>query len=110
MKKPIIVLALLMISFKSFAQVKSPLLNCVDPLKNNFQFTVIFNGQNATVVLKGWTYNLKYNRAWVSSRGERWSEYKNQEIIVGTTFPFDKYVDLSTGGWSPRPIASAHCN
>jgi hypothetical protein len=108
MKKPIIVLALLMISFNSFAQVTSPLLNCVDIVKTNFQFTAQFNGQTAVVSFKGWTYDLRFRDAYVSPQGERWSYYENKEIRVGTTFPFDKYVVINSNSHHVS-IASNHC-
>jgi len=110
MCKIILNIGLLLLSLNASAQVTSPLLNCVDRSRNNFQFTAIFNGKSATVVFKGWTYQLKYTGAWVSSRGERWSQYENQDIFVGTTFPFDKYVDIQTGAPSSRPIAGAFCD
>ncbi len=109
MKKLIIVLALLLISFKSFAQVTSPLLNCVDHLRKDFQFTTKFSGQTASVAFKGWTYDLRFIGAWVTSKGERVSDYQNQEITVRTTFPFDKYVSVSTMPMPGSIIASAFC-
>jgi hypothetical protein len=101
--------AMLLLSLNVSAQVTSPLLNCVDSSKNNFQFTAIFNGQNATVVFKGWTYNLKYIGATVGPSGKRWLEYSNQEIRVATTFPFEKYVSIETWGSSHQIIAGAFC-
>jgi hypothetical protein len=100
--------AMLLLSLNVSAQVTSPQLNCVDSLKDNFQFTAKFNGQTATVSFKGWTYDLSFKGAWVSPQGERWSDYENKEIKVSTTFPFDKYVDIETA--RPRStIASSHC-
>jgi hypothetical protein len=100
--------AMLLLSLNVSAQVTSPLLNCVDILKKNFQFTAIFNGQTATVTFKGWTYDLRFTDGSVSPDGERWSYYKNKEIEVGTTFPLDKYVTVHS--LRPRsPIARSYC-
>jgi hypothetical protein len=101
---------MLLLSLNVSAQVTSPLLNCTPSEGYGFPFTAKFNGQNATVVFKGWTYNLRYTGAYVNPTGERVSEYKNQEIYVLTTFPFDKYVSIHTGGSSPNVIAGAFCH
>jgi hypothetical protein len=101
---------MLLLSLNVSAQVTSTTLNCISKAKNNFQFSAIFNGQNATVVFKGWTYNLRYKGAYVNPSGMRVSEYENQEIYVSTTFPFDKYVSIQTGGSSPQVIAGAFCD
>lgn len=105
----IALLSVLLFSQSSYAQVTSPLLNCNPSEGYGFPFTAKFNEQNATVVFKGWTYNLRYASAFVNPTGERVSEYENQEIYVLTTFPFDKYVSIQTGT-SPKVITSAFCN
>ena len=100
---------ILLLSLNASAQVTSPHLNCTPSEGYGFPFTAKFNEQNATVVFKGWTYNLRYARAFVNPTGERVSEYENQEIYVLTTFPFDKYVSIHTGT-SPKVISRAFCN
>lgn len=102
--------AMLLLSLNVSAQVTSSLLNCLDEGRN-FPFTAKFNGQTATLTFKGWKYDLPYKGAYVSPTGERWSTYENQEIYVSTTFPFDKFVNIMTGGrLISQTIASANCN
>ena len=108
MYRNILSAAMLLLSLNVSAQVTSPLLNCLDKGRN-FTFTAKFNGQTATVTFKGWTYDLPYKGANVSEKGERWSNYANQEIHVGTTFPFDKYVDIRTAPIPSSLIANTHC-
>jgi hypothetical protein len=100
--------AMLLLSLNVSAQVTSPLLNCLDD-EVNFSFTAKFNGQTATVTFKGWTYDLRFAQAFVSKKGERFSTYQNQEIVVYTTFPFDKYVTVNTMQNPSSLIAATHC-
>ena len=99
---------MLLLSLNVSAQVTSPLLNCT-PVHGNVAFTAKFNGQTAAVSFKGWTYDLRFTEGWVSPQGERWSYYENKEIVVGTTFPFDKYVTVTTARPQSSTIANTHC-
>ena len=110
MYRKILGIALLLLGLNVSAQVTSPLLNCLDD-RQNFPFTAKFNGQTATLTFKGWKYDLPYKGAYVDAKGLRWSTYENQEIYVATTFPFDKFVTIQTGGSSPpRHIAGTYCD
>ncbi len=109
MKKLIIVSALLITSFNSSATVESRILTCVDRSKDNFQFDVKFEGQTARVMVKGSTYNLRYERIFDGPKGKLFRVYGNQEFTVSTSHPYDNFVFLQTKERSPRPIAAAHC-
>ena len=100
--------ALLLLSFNVSAQVTSPLLNCT-PLEGDVAFTAKFNGQTATISFKGWTYELRFVEGWVGSQGVRWSYYENKEILVGTTFPLDKYVQVQTAPPRYATISKSNC-
>jgi hypothetical protein len=110
--KKIILLILISTTFNAFGQVTSPLLKCSSVQSNFFPFEAKFDGTNAQVTFKGWSHNLKYDRAFISTSGERWSTYVNAELELSTTFPYDKYVSIRTLGTGPvgTIISSAHCN
>jgi hypothetical protein len=78
-----------------FAQVSTQRLTCLD-YTGRMSFEVHFQNNQVTLDLKGHTYRLPYNNAFVSKKGERWSAYANQEIWVLTTIPYDRYVTLQT--------------
>ena len=109
MNRYILSASLILLSLNVSAQVTSPLLNCLDD-EVNFSFTAKFNGQTASVSFKGWTYDLRFAQAFVSKKGERFSSYQNQEIEVYTTFPFDRYVSVTTMRIPSSVIAATHCN
>jgi hypothetical protein len=108
MKKLIIVLALLLTSFNSAAQVQSRIFTCVDQ-KNNFAFDVAFEMMTARVWVQREVYNLKYERRLDRQDGQIFYLYGNQEFTVTTSWPRDKFVFMQTNERSPRPIAAAHC-
>lgn len=95
-----------MINSHVFAQVSSNRMVC-NSVQKNIQFIVRFNGNNATLELKGHTYQVTYRRSFISTDGERYSQYTNNEIIVETTFPYDTYVVLHNH--QGNHIAGAFC-
>ena len=109
MKKLIIVLALLLISFNSTAEVRSTILTCVDR-QNNFKFDVAFDGGTARVMVQGTTYNVKYQEVFTGRDGKIVRVYANQEFRVFTSYPNDKFVSMQTNERSPQKIAAAHCD
>ena len=92
---------------QAFAQVSSTPMKCNDVIAN-INFSVHFKGGEALLVLKGFTYRVPYTESFVSKKGERWSVYRNREIAVSTTAPYDKYVDIATMP-TDTPIAGAFC-
>jgi hypothetical protein len=103
-----VLIGLLLMS-NATAQVTSPLLNCVDKFMK-FESTAKFNGQTATVAFKGWTYDLRYVRAFVSSNGERRSVYENKEISVDTAFPYKKDLVIWTNPVPGSLLAISNCD
>ena len=92
---------------KAFAQVSSNRMNCID-YASNIQFNVHFQGNFALLELKEHTYRVPYYDSHVNNEGERFSVYRNNEIRVSTTFPYDKWIrvsSISTG----NTIASTYC-
>jgi hypothetical protein len=103
MKKTLLAI-LLVISSTSMAQVTTPTLTCAG---RGVPFTVKFDGMTTKVTFKGWTYTANYSRGFVGDSGERWSNYKNTEIEVSTTWPIDNYVAVYNQ-WH-EVIGSAFC-
>ena len=95
-----------------FAQVSSNQMECFDE-KRRIGYTVHFRDNFVTLELKGSAYRLPHVNSYVSHSGVRWSVYKNSEIEVSTTIPYDRYVALYMGTGSVKeiglPIADAHC-
>ena len=90
------------------AQVSTNRLTCLDET-NGISFNVHFQGKQVILHMKGYTYHLLYYSAFVSKKGERWSVYRNPEIEVFTTIPYDRYVAINTP--SGVPIAGSFtCN
>ena len=90
------------------AQVSSSPMKCTDTIKN-ISFSVHFKGGEVLLELKSNVYRIPYEYSFVSRTGERWSVYRNREIDVSTTLPYDKYVDVITMS-SGNSIATAHCH
>jgi hypothetical protein len=95
-------------NIQAFAQVSSSPMKCNDDRKN-INFSIHFKGNEVVLVLKGFTHRVPYTESSVDKRGERWSIYENREIAVGTTVPYDKYVEIVTMP-TKTAIASAFCN
>ena len=108
--KKLIIAILMALSYKSYAQMNSPQLNC-EPLKEDgfgFPFTAKFDDKLATVTFKGWTYSVPYSGAHVHNTGVRYATYQNVELRVVTNYPFEKFVVIFTGE-SLTPITRSYC-
>jgi hypothetical protein len=91
-----------------FAQIKSSNVSCLDEA-NSITYTAEFQGKTVILVLKGHTYRIPYVSSHVDSHGLRWSVYRNKEIHLASTLPYEKWVSLFTVN-SKELIAFAHCN
>ncbi len=78
----------------ALSQITSPVLVCGKhflgvPLQVHFQ------GAVAEVSFKDETYTLKFNRSWVTTQGEHWSDYTDGQYILASSYPDEPYVAIS---------------
>jgi hypothetical protein len=76
------------------AQIVSHPLSCGKHFLG-FEFDVHFKGDSVLVSYKDETYTLPYNRSWITTHGEHWSDYTNGQIIVASSYPDEPYVAIS---------------
>lgn len=93
MKKSILALSLLT-GLSAYAQLNSKQLTC-GPVFSGFPFTIQFNGTTATLNFKDDTHQLRFDRAWQTTQGEKWTDYLNDELVVSTSWPEEPYVAIS---------------
>ncbi len=76
------------------AQIVSTPLTCSNHFLG-FKFDVHFKGQVVVIEFKNETHSLPFNRSWVTTHGEHWSDYSNGHLIVASSYPDEPYVALS---------------
>ena len=76
------------------AQIVSTPLTCSKHFLG-FKFDVHFKGQEVVIEFKNETHILPFNRSWVTTHGEHWSDYTNGNLIVASSYPDEPYVALS---------------
>jgi len=93
MKTIVMLLFCLQCVFAS-AQIASTPLTCSKHFLG-FKFDVHFKGQVVVIEFKNETHTLPFNRSWVTTHGEHWSDYTNGNFIVASSYPDEPYVALS---------------
>jgi hypothetical protein len=76
------------------AQIVSAPLTCGKHFLG-FRFDAQFKGQEVVVSFKDETHTLPFNRSWVTTHGEHWSDYTNGQLIVASSYPDEPYVSIS---------------
>ena len=86
------------------AQLKSEkLYKCTKPV--GIPFSIKLNGGSAQLSLKGNTFDLDYKESWVGPNGDRWTVYKDSEVIVSAVGA-DKYVSVKSAAFpNAHPIS-----
>jgi len=80
--------------FLATAQIVSEPLTCGKHFLG-FRFDAQFKGQEVVVSFKDETHTLPFNRSWVTTHGEHWSDYTNGQLIVASSYPDEPYVSIS---------------
>lgn len=76
------------------AQISTKQLTC-GPVFSGFPFTVQFNGASATLSFKDETYQLQFDRSWKNTMGDTWTDYRNAELLLSTSWPEEPYAAIS---------------
>ncbi len=76
------------------AQLHTQPLSC-GPVFSGFPFTVQFKGETASLTFKDETYELRFDRAWQTIQGEKWNDYRNDELVLSSSWPEEPYVAIS---------------
>jgi hypothetical protein len=93
MKNIVLLLFCLQCVFAS-AQIVSTPLTCSKHFLG-FKFDVYFKGDVVVIKFKNETHILPFNRSWVTTHGEHWSDYTNGNLIVASSYPDEPYVAIS---------------
>ena len=93
MKKIVLTLPLAL-CLSAQAQIATKQLTC-GPVYSGFPFTVQFNGATAMLSFKDEAYQLQFDRAWKTTMGDTWTDYRNDELVVTTSWPEEPYVAIS---------------
>lgn len=78
----------------SLAQLVSPVLACGKYFLGT-PLQVQFKGEVAVVSFNDEVHTLKYNRSWVTTHGEHWSDYTDGHYILASSYPDEPYVAVS---------------
>ncbi len=81
-------------SWCSSAQIVSPPLSCGKHFLG-FEFDVHFQSERVELNFKDEKHILPFNRSWVTTQGEHWSDYTDGHLIVASSYPDEPYVAIS---------------
>lgn len=78
----------------ALSQIVSPPLACGKHFLGP-PLEVQFKGEIAVANFKDESHTLKFNRTWVTTQGEHWSDYTDGNYILASSYPDEPYVAIS---------------